>query len=53
MGILFCGILIEIGAVLIRVVFVGDNVKICANSDIDKDVPSNVLIAGNSAIVIK
>lgn len=41
------------GAVVVGAITIGDNVIIGANSYIDKDVPGNVLIAGNPARIIK
>lgn len=41
------------GAVVVGAITIGDNVKIGANSFVDKDVPSNVLVAGIPAKIVK
>ncbi|MGC3947777.1 MAG: DapH/DapD/GlmU-related protein [Chryseolinea sp.] len=46
---------VDIGsnAVIIGPVVIGDNVKIGAGAVVTKDVPSNVVVAGNPAKIIK
>lgn len=41
------------GAVVVGPITIGDNVIIGANSYVDKDVPSNVVVAGSPAKVIR
>lgn len=45
----FCGV----GSCILGGVVVGDNVNIGANCVIQKDVPSNVTVVGNPAIIVK
>ena len=44
---------INTGAVVVGPINVGDNVIIGANSYVDKDIQSNVVIAGNPAKIIR
>lgn len=41
------------GAVVIGPIKIGDNVEIGANAVVTKDVPSNVVVAGVPAVIIK
>lgn len=41
------------GAVVVGAIKIGDNVKIGANSYVDKDIPDNVIVAGTPARIIK
>lgn len=41
------------GAVVVGPITIGDNVQIGANSYVDKDIPSNVVVAGCPAKIIK
>lgn len=44
---------INTGAVIVGPITIGDNVIIGANSYVDKDIPSNVVIAGSPAKIIR
>ena len=41
------------GAVVVGAINIGNNVKIGANSYVDKDIPSNVVVAGCPAKIVK
>ena len=41
------------GAVVVGAIKIGNNVKIGANSYVDKDIPNNVVVAGCPAKIIK
>lgn len=41
------------GAVVVGAITIGNNVKIGANSYVDKDIPDNVVVAGAPAKIIK
>jgi acetyltransferase-like isoleucine patch superfamily enzyme len=45
--------ILGIGAIILAGVRIGDNVVVGAGSVVTRDVPSNVIIAGNPARVIK
>lgn len=46
-------VFVGVNSIVLRNVIVGDNVVIAAGSVVTKDVPSNMLVAGNPARIIK
>ncbi len=46
-------VFIGVGAIVLRNVTIGDNSVVGAGSVVTKDVPSNVIVAGNPAKIIK
>lgn len=47
------GVMVGAGSKVLGNIFIGDNVKIGANSVVVKDVPENTIVAGNPAKLIK
>lgn len=46
-------VFIGVGAVVVGDITIGDNVQIGANAVVTKDVPSNAVVIGNPAYIIK